>query len=76
MPVPPPRHLLGESLVSPIEGRKFASPATCFRVLRVPPAVFSKDAPEPVELTMFPKQVLSAQERRRKVPDPHGKPFH
>src|SRR5829696_3919966 len=75
VPVAPARYLLHQCLVPLVEGRELASPAACFRVMAVAPAVLRENAPEPVELAMFPEQVLPAQERWRQVPDPHNQPF-
>ena len=75
VPVAPARHLLSQRLVSLVEGCEFALPTACFRVLAVSPAIFGKNAPEPMELAMLTEQVLPAQKRRRQVPDPHHKPF-
>jgi hypothetical protein len=75
VPVAPALHLLHPRLVPLVESRQLAAPAARFRVPGVSLAILCKNAPEPVELTMFPQQMLAAEERRRQVPDPHEKPF-
>jgi hypothetical protein len=60
MPVPAPHHLVRQGLVPPIESREFAAPAACLRVLRIAPQVLGENPPEPMELTMFSEQMLSA----------------
>jgi hypothetical protein len=60
MPISPARHLLRQCLVPLVEGRELAPPTTRFRVLGVSPAILRENAPEPMELAMFPKQVLPA----------------
>jgi hypothetical protein len=38
-----------------IEGSELAPPAARFRMMGVSPAVLGEDAPEPVELAVFPE---------------------
>jgi hypothetical protein len=41
-------------------------------VMGVSAPVFGENAPERVKLTMFPEQVLPAEDGWRYVPNPHG----
>ena len=60
VPVAPACHLLRQCFVPRVEGRELAAPTARFRVLSVSLAIFAENAPESMELAMFPEQVLPA----------------